>query len=343
MKYIVLFLLAIILANAYGETAQTVPIPIPNRHLEDDNGLKEAAQIVGGIIYGALKSYNSIEECFNDSKNILQDFTNAYISLKAESVRGVEDGLVHIGRALLKVPDAIGHCKDVAGIINTLKNAAVKFSNPTLLTVTVGKNIVWHSVSIFKQVRSAIEAYKHQNWFSFGVNIGSIIDMVFLKNKFYRENLGSSGSEFIHGFAHGVSPSTYTDVSKCIHDVSPTVWKRLENDIKDLNWKHIERSIKDIEDIGKVFVGVLKDCKSGSAKVAQLLSKLSTAFTARHFIEAALKIVTNPLKFAQKIERTQKDFKNHKYYAAGDEIGDFVGGVLHLKAESVEEMLKETM
>lgn len=340
MKYIAIFLLALLFVSSYAKEGEVFKIPIP-RELKNDNGYKEAAQIVGGIIFGALKSYNNIDGCFNDATGIFQDFTNAYISLKAENARGVEDGLIHIGRALLKIPNAVSSCKDIAGVITTLRNAAVKFSNPTLLVVTVGKNIIWHSVSIFKQVRGAVEYYRQQNWFQFGVNIGAIIDMVFLKNENYKEGLGSSGSEFLNGFAHGVSPDAYADVSKCIKDVSPITWNRIEKDIKDISWHHVERSVKDIEDIGKIFVSMLKDCKSGSVKVKNLITKLSEAFSAGGFIRAALAILKNPLDFVKRANAIVNDFKGHKYFAAGDETGSFVGKVLNLRAISVVELLKE--
>lgn len=343
MKCIAFLLLAILVAGSYGVAVPTAPIPqIPSDRI-DDNGVKEAVEVVGGFLIGAFAAHSSIKECFDDAQGIFQDFQNAYVSLRSQNQKGVEDGFVHIGRALLKVPNAIKDCKFTGDILNKVRSVAVKFSNPTLLVVTVGKNIIWHSVSIFREVKSAISAYEHQEWFSFGMAVGSIADMVLLRNTHYTENLKSNGSEFLNGFAHGVDPRDYNDVATCIHDLSPTTWNRIEKDIKDLDWKHISRSVKDIEDIGKVFLTAIKDCKTGGKAVANLIYKLSTAFTTSNFIEAALKIITNPLKFAQLVEKTVKDFKGNRYFAAGEDIGTFVGEALNLRVVPVEDLIKESM
>jgi hypothetical protein len=328
MKLIAILLLALVIAGAYGEAVPALAVP---NTIKEDNGIKEVVEIVGGVLVGAFSAHSSIKDCFDDTKGIFQDFQNAYFHLKSGGQSNVEDGLVNIGRALLKVPDAIQHCKFATDIVNKIRSVAIKFSNPTVLVVTVGKNILWHSISIYKEVKTAIAAYDHDEWFSFGMSIGVIADMVFLRNPKFRDNLNSSGSEFMNGFAHGVSPSTYDDVSKCIGDVSPATWDRLKKDINDLDWKHIERSINDIQDIGKVFVGILNDCKGGSTKVAELAAKLAAAFSTGGFIKAALKIITNPFWFEKKVEQIHKDFKANHFYAAGDDVGDFVGTALSLR------------
>lgn len=329
MKLIAIVLLALVVAGAYGEAVPTLAVP---NTIKEDNGIKEAIEIVGGVIVGAFAAHSSIKDCFDDTKGIFQDFQNAYYNLRSDGQSNIENGLINIGRALLKVPDAIEHCKFAGDIVKKIRSVAIKFSNPTVLVVTVGKNILWHSISIYKEVKSAIASYDHQEWFSFGMSIGVIADMVFLKNPRFRDNLESSGSEFMHGFAHGVSPSTYDDVAKCIDDVSPATWDRLKKDIDDLDWKHIDRSVNDIQDIGKIFVGILQDCKGGSAKVAELAAKLASAFTTGGFIKAAIKIITNPFWFEKKVEQIHKDFKANHFYAAGEDVGDFVGTALSLKS-----------
>ena len=37
----------------------------------------------------------------------------------------------------------------------------------------------------------------------------------------------SAGFDFINGVAHGISPKTYNDMKKCIHDISGDSWNRL--------------------------------------------------------------------------------------------------------------------
>ena len=117
-----------------------------------------------------------------------------------------------------------------------------------------------------------------------------------------KEGLDNPGVDFLDGFAHGINPTCYDDVKQCIQDISPETIKRIKEDIEDLDWKHIERSCKDIEDIVQIFKNVLDDCKSSKEDVQELLKKLTHALDVGNFIDAALDIITNPLKFARMIK-----------------------------------------
>jgi hypothetical protein len=343
MKFIGVFLLALLFAGAYGQAAfDDTPIKIYN---PADNGWKEAVEIIGGILIGSFEESSSIKTCFDDAQSMFYDFQNAYTQLKRGKHANVEDGIVHIGRALLKFPNAMKDCKFTTDIITKIESLSVRFSNPTLLVVTVGKNILWHSVSIYKEVRAMISAYEDEKWFNFGLEIGRIVDLVFLRNPFYKQNevernLGNTGTEFLDGFAHGVSPGTYSDVVQCIHEVSSDTFSRIKKDVKDINWKHLERSIKDIQDIGEIFVGILKDCKTGSKSVQALALKLGEAFTTAGFIKAAIKIAGHPMKFEKMVSKIHSDFKKNHYFAAGEDIGEFVGVALSIRASIIDMLLQ---
>ena len=88
-------------------------------------------------------------------------------------------------------------------------------------------------------------------------------------------------------------------------------------------------------------MGVVKDCKGASKAVADIISKLEKALTGVTFIEAAIKIITNPLKFMKIIENIVSGFKNHDFYKAGDGVGEFVGRVIGLRMTQVDYVLKE--
>jgi hypothetical protein len=332
MKVLAILLLCLLaITHASQEITSTNILGIENVG-GDDNDVKAAIEIIGGIFVGAFKSSTSIKECFDDTQSIFSDFSNAYISLRQETVGGITDGLVHIGKALLKVPDAVRDCKDLGEIVVKIRSLAVKFSNPTLLTVSVGKNILWHGISIFREVNLAITEYQNQEWFSFGMSIGSIMDMVFLSNP-HAEPLQSTGSEFLKGFANGVSPSAYNDVEACLNNVSQETIDRIKKDVESISVKHVKESISAIEDIGKTFVSAIKQCKSSKKSVLDLIEKLSAAFTGKVFIDAAWKIAKNPLHFVSVVESIHSNWKHHHYFASGQEIGKFVGEVLKTRME----------
>jgi len=338
MKVLAIFLLCLLAASASVEVQEASPVLAID--VTDENGVKEVATIVGGILAGAFTHHTSILQCYRDSKSLFTHFTSAFNNLRKETFSGVKAGLVSLGTAFHTIPDTIKDCKDVANILKKLRSLAVYFSNPSLLAVHAGKNIIWHARSIYKEVKAIVYAYQHQNWFSFGLNIGIIVDMVFLKNPAFAQQLGNDGMDFFEGFAHGLNPTFYNDMQQCIHDVSPQSLERILADIKDLDWKHIERSVKDIEDITQLFIATVKDCKTSSQDFANFLERLTHVLDIGNFIEAALKIITNPLKFFRMVENIQGDISKHDFFDAGDIIGDFVGDVLKLHSSAVQELIK---
>lgn len=338
MKVLAILLLCLLAASASVEVQEVSPVLAI--HETDENGVKEVATIVGGILVGAFTHHTSILQCYRDSKSLFTHFTSAFNSLRKETLPGVKAGLVSLGQAFKDIPTAIKDCKDVANIIKKLRNLAVYFSNPSLLAVNAGKNIIWHARSIYKEVKAIVYAYQHKNWFSFGLNIGIIVDMVFLSNPKFAQQLGNEGMDFFEGFAHGLNPTFYDDMQQCIHDVSPQSLERIINDIKDLDWKHIDRSVHDIQDIVQLFIATVKDCQTSSQDFANFLERLTHALDIGNFTEAALKIITNPLKFFRMVQNIQGDVSKHDFFDAGDIIGDFVGDVLKLHSTAVEELIK---
>lgn len=198
-----------------------------------------------------------------------------------------------------------------------------------MLTVTVGKNILWHGFSIFREVNAAVAAFQREEWFSFGFSIGTIMDLVFLrKEKQVQQLMNSDAEDFLKGFAHGVDPSAYQDLDACISNISDDTMQRIQNDINKLDWKNVEGSLQAIQDIGEIFLGILEQCKSASQSVQKLIEKLAAAFTGEIFIHMAIKFITNPLHFVNLIKDIAKAFDNNDFYNAGDKMGEFVGEIL---------------
>jgi hypothetical protein len=308
-------------------TARQVP-SIPGL-MKEDNGAKEALKVIGGILYGAFTHESSIEDCFQDSEDIFKHFLTAFKEIKKETHSGVEAGLKQIGAALFKVPKAMKECKNIGTIVKKVEGLAALFSNPIALSVQVGKNIMWHGISIYREVKLAVASHDHNEYFSMGLHIGYIIDDVFL-SKTQAHNVNNEGVDFMDGFAHGLNPTYYDDAKQCIHDVSQDTIDRIVHDIQDLDWKHMERSVEDIQDIVEAFKAIIADCQTTSEDFQKFIEDFLNAFNPMTFVEAALKIIENPLKFYRMIKNVQGDIKDHDFFDAGDITGDFVGEVLHL-------------
>jgi len=317
--------------------AEEIPT-LPVVRLEDENGAKEALEIIGGIFAGAFGHHTSLLQCYQSSKSMFDHFGGVYNGFRKETHPSVTSGLMNIGRALHDLPALIKNCKAVAKLVPTIRKMAVIFSNPTLLTVNAGKNILFHGKSIYSHVKATVSAYKSHKWFTMGLNIGVVMDLVLFK----AEQLNNEGVDFMDGFTHGLNPAVYEDAKVCFQDIQQDTVDKIVADINDLDWKHMERSIGDIQDIMNIVVGVIKDCKTGSQSLQDFVQRLLHAMDTMNFIEAALSIIENPLKFYRMVESIKKDVKDHDFFDAGDITGDFVGDVLRLHMVSMASAMKES-
>lgn len=330
MKVLVLILCLLV---ALGCTQKTTAAQILVK--QDDNDIKDVIALAGGLLVGAFGEVTSIEACFDNSRAIFNDFSAAYHELKKKTKEGVEEGLINIGRGLLKLPDAIETCKDVTEIVNTVRTLAVAFSNPSALVVMAGKNIIWHSVSIIREVSNAIKYYDQKNYYEFGRCLGKIMSMVFLKNPFYRPNLRNDGTEFLQGYSYGTSMSTYVDVSACIHSSSEETIHEIKKRVMDISVIQVEKSILNMQEIGMYFVDAIRNCHSEHPDVKLLAEKLEKAFTSDEFRDAALAYITDPLKFKEWSAKLHSDFDKKHYFVLGEDIGDFAAQSMNIHAPAI--------
>lgn len=116
MKVFTILLLGLLaLATAKEMTPASSLMGLTEYNQEND--VKNALEVVAGILVGAFNSHTSIKACYEDSMSIFDNFRNAYIALRQGSQSGVFDGLIHIGKALQKMPDAFKNCKDLGTVV----------------------------------------------------------------------------------------------------------------------------------------------------------------------------------------------------------------------------------
>ena len=336
MKFIGILLVCLLATSAYSQQLNSLAV-----NNSEENDAKEAIQVVSGFLIGAFGSYTSIETCFDDSKSILDGFKKSIRSFKDDDFISVVDGLKTLGLTLVKIPSAVKSCRSMQMIAIKIAGLAMYFAHPSLLVVKAGHNIIWHSVSIGEEIIAAIEAHDRGDYFTLGKEIGYIVDNVLLSTYKYKENLNNDGTEFFEGFTHGIDPALYEDTKQCVDDLDQETIDKIKADLKDISWKHIDRSVKDIEDLAKIFKGIIKDCEAPSEEAEAFFKQFVKALETTNFLEAALKILKNPLKFIRMVEHIEKDLNKDDYFDAGDIIGDFVAEVLKLHNQrKVSELLK---
>ena len=151
------------------------------------NRVTDAEDFLRGLAKGSLGAVgDDIVGCIQDGEEILFDVINVAQNFEKAVVHGnkaaFEEGLERIGSIVTLMPKEVKECKNAAGAVVALEKIIVEFTNPTALIVDVGKKIVWHGRSIFKDVKKTVADLKANDYEDAGKNIGDLIKILFLNS-----------------------------------------------------------------------------------------------------------------------------------------------------------------
>lgn len=151
------------------------------------NTVTDAEDFLRGLVRGSLGSVGEdIVGCIHDGEEIFFDVINVAQNFEKAVVHGnkaaFEEGLERIGNIVTLLPTEVKECRSAAGAVKSLEKIIVEFTNPTALVVDVGKKIIWHGRSIFKDVRKTVSDLKAKDYEDAGKNIGDLIKILFLNN-----------------------------------------------------------------------------------------------------------------------------------------------------------------
>ena len=124
--------------------------------------LKEAEQIIIGILAGALKAegLDNIVNCVKDAETIFTDVKDGIALLKKGDATDELNGLKDIAEGVFKIKDAITDCKGVVADFEKLETMAAIFSNPWSFAYHVGKDLIVNGVEIYHDVHDSVTQFE---------------------------------------------------------------------------------------------------------------------------------------------------------------------------------------
>jgi len=144
--------------------------------------VKEVAEVVTGILVGALKAegLDSIENCIKDSEIVFSDIKDGITLLKKEDAADVLAGLKKIGSGVVEIKAAVSDCKGIVADFETLGKMAAIYSNPWSFAYHVGKDLVVNGVQIFHDTEDSITQYEAGKYEAMGEDIGDALAKMLL-------------------------------------------------------------------------------------------------------------------------------------------------------------------
>lgn len=147
---------------------------------------EEAIEVLEGILVGAFGPVGKeVRTCIKDGEVIFKDIESAIGHLEnavsKHSKTELIAGLKSIAAALKLVPEEVKDCKALPTVVKDIEKIVAEFSNPVELVIEVGEKILWHGISIFRDVDNSVKDWKAHQYYKSGEDIGDIIKIIFIK------------------------------------------------------------------------------------------------------------------------------------------------------------------
>lgn len=143
----------------------------------------EAEQLIKGIIEGAFVDVEvDIAGCIVDGELIFEDMEHAIddfaLAVINKDKTKLVEALNYIGDIVSRLPEELKECKDAEAIIGDVERIVAELLNPEALIIDVGEKIIWHGVSIYKDVSGSVTDFHEDRFEDAGKKIGDIIKIV---------------------------------------------------------------------------------------------------------------------------------------------------------------------
>lgn len=167
-----------------GKALAQILIGMERQRLQDEK-LKTAALIIGGILEGAIdaEGLDNIENCIKDITTVVEDVEKTVQDFEKKTAGGAIDGVKDIAKILKEVPGDIKDCEAVTADWEKLAKMAAIFASPTSFAYHVGKDLIVNGMDIYHEIDDSIDQYKAGQWFEFGKDIGEASAKLILGEK----------------------------------------------------------------------------------------------------------------------------------------------------------------
>lgn len=127
-----------------------------------------------------VEHLENLKKCMKGEIALGKDLLDAIEDIKTLNVYRIIFGLEKIGDAFEAAVEAQEPCDNDQDDIKKLKDALLRFKNPSELIVKALNDIKIHGVQIGAEVALAVEDYESQDYFAAGKNMGAMFGQTFV-------------------------------------------------------------------------------------------------------------------------------------------------------------------
>jgi len=153
-------------------------ITVPDIHLTPIE--KEAAAIIGGLIYGITEKEGlaDLSECVYDLEELVYDLVHAYGMIRSKTIAGLINGFDLLAATTAKIPEDLAQCAASGSDLVVIGELLKEFRHPRDLVPVIKTNIKKHIGVLGLDVAKAKKFYANEQYFQFGEELGQMLVIV---------------------------------------------------------------------------------------------------------------------------------------------------------------------
>jgi hypothetical protein len=222
------------------------------------------------------------------------------------------EGVKMLVEAIHQLLEMIKPCMDGFEQLKKLYNAIIHVK-----ITDVVKKIMAHPGEFITLITQAIEAFTKKDFHGFGLALGKLLQMIFLKEEI---DEASPLEDFLKGFLEGINEKgSIEKLMACIkggEDIIKEIIDALKL-IKTLNPLKVLEGVKKLIDAIKKLMNLLKPCMEGFDQ----LKKLFQAIMHANIPEIVKRIISHPVEFIKAITEAIEGFSHKDYHKSGHGVG----------------------
>lgn len=144
---------------------------------------KDVSLIIEGIFLGLFNEKYPVQDCITNADAIWTDIEKIAFYLKQGlTISDIGESFKYIGDAMVQLPKALSNCKNCEGIVQEFKTLNELFTHPLYFLEKSGLNILWHFRDITHDISGAKDAWKNEDYETFGTFIGMMVKIALNTN-----------------------------------------------------------------------------------------------------------------------------------------------------------------
>jgi cathepsin B len=345
-KYKILLCSFVLLTAALAANVEI--IPIKSETTARIEMWHEVLDVYRGVLKGisAQTKMCQITSCLQEQDSLYDELNNAIDKLKSDDPTDVIQGIRSWGYALQPLANALHICTGVVADAQKLMRSIGILLYPKPFVYKRGHSLSINNVELYDDVATAVKAYGHAQWETFGIDLGEILvrfpekttDLLSWLHLDFIEAFKTIDPEvvdtdlFIKGLIEGVGLDLgYDEIAECVN-ITDEMGVQITEAVEDFITEDPSRVKAGLKLVGQAISELpydMLDCNASEKDVAKMVQMIESFTDPEQFIfHVGKSLLVNGAEIYDEITEGVSDFQTRQWEKSGEDFGEALAEVV---------------